>query len=85
MKRIIFVLVLGLFLGACNPNHYSSEEKTDSTTNLRPVDSANAGLTGTTNANGFIPADSNKSIKAPMDSSANGKQPNPPKSPDSSK
>lgn len=85
MKRIIFVIALGLFFGACNPNHNSSKESTDSLSTVRPVDSANAGLTGTTNANGFIPADSNKSIKAPMDMSGKSSHLNSPKSPDSSK
>lgn len=84
MKRIIFVLALGLFFGACNPNQNNSEANKDSVNTVRPVDSANAGLTGTTNANGFLPADSNKSIN-PMGKSGSAEHPDSTQAGDSSK
>lgn len=83
MKRVILIMALGFFFAACNPNQNNTEETmVDSTRN---IDSANAGLTGTTNANGFIPADSNKSINAPIDTSVNAEHLSPPNTKDSTK
>lgn len=62
MKRAIIFLLVLFGLSACAPNDSDRPESVNDYQRVTSKDSVNAGLTGTTNANGFIPADSNKSI-----------------------
>jgi|GEM_PF-3132228 len=62
MKRVFFSFAAILFFIACNPNAHESFPERDSTHTVIDSNSGNAGLTGSTDANGFITADSNKTI-----------------------
>lgn len=73
MKKICVVFASVLIFSACAPNDSDRSQPLEDGQNRTAQDSANAGLTGTTDANGFIPADSNKTISnlrsAPADTS----------------
>lgn len=57
MKKILSVFAISAILFACNPNNQQNDNVNRDTT-----DYGNAGMSGSTNANGLLPADSNKSI-----------------------
>lgn len=56
MKKIFLSCFVVLSLAACNSSNNNQENNKD-TTNY-----GNAGMTGTMNANGLLPVDSNKTI-----------------------
>lgn len=56
MKKILITCLVVLSLAACNSNSSDQENNRD-TTNY-----GNAGMSGTMNANGMLPVDSNKTI-----------------------
>ena len=62
MKKNLLLIAFIIGLSACAANDSDRPESVDDYHRVTHEDSVNAGLTGTTNANGFIPADSNKSI-----------------------
>lgn len=57
MKKILAICSITALLWACNPNNDHNGPAPRDTT-----DHGNAGMSGTMNANGLLPVDSNKSI-----------------------
>ena len=77
MKKPLLIILVVCGLNACAPNDSDRPESVDEYHRVTSEDSVNAGLSGTTNANGFIPADSNKSISNMMPSRTDSTSRNP--------